>query len=199
MILNHLWGIYTHPKEEWQSIDKKHESYVYSLSHICIVALIPALVSYYASAHLGWSIGTGDVIKLSQQSALSLGIGMYFGLMAGVVALAIIMHELAKVFDSTPSYTQSLELAAYTATPLFMCGFAAFYPALWFVMIVGFFGVSYSIYLLYSGVPIMLHIPEDKGFIYSSAVVTGGLILLVVLMVSSVLLWSVIGDPVFTH
>ena len=199
MILNHLWGFYTHPKEEWQSIDQKHESYFYSLSHICIIALIPALVSYYASAHLGWSIGTGEVIKLGHQSALSLGVGMYFGLMAGVVALAIIVHELAKVFDSSPTYTQSLELAAYTATPLFMCGFAAFYPALWFVMMVGFVGVSYSIYLLYSGVPIMLHIPEDKGFIYSSSVVTAGLILLVVLMVSSILLWSVIGDPVFTH
>ncbi len=199
MILNHLWGFYAHPKEEWQAVDQKHESYFYSLSHICIVALIPAVLSYYASYHLGWSIGAGDVIKLGQQSAVSLAVGMYFGLMAGVVALAIIVHELAKVFDSNPTYTQSLELAAYTATPLFMCGFAAFYPALWFVMVVGFFGVSYSIYLLYSGVPIMLHIPEDKGFIYSSSVVTAGLILLVVLMVSSVILWSVIGDPVFTH
>ncbi len=197
MLLNHLWGIYTHPKEEWQSIDRKHESYAYSLSHIMIIALIPSLVSYYASAHLGWSIGAGDLIKLGNQSAISLGVGMYMGLMVGVFALAFIIHELAKVFDSNPTYTQSLEIAAYTATPLYMCGFAAFYPALWFVMMVGFVGVSYSIYLLYSGVPIMLHIPEDKGFIYSSAVVTAGLILLVVLMVSSILLWSVIGDPVF--
>lgn len=198
MILNHLWGIYTHPKEEWHAIDERHESYFYSLSHICIIALIPALMSYYSSAELGWSIGVGEVIKLGQQSAMSLAIGMYFGLMAGVVALAIIMHELAKVFDSNPTYTQSLELAAYTATPLFMCGFAAFYPALWFVMMIAFAGLSYSIYLLYSGVPIMLHVPEDKGFIYSSSVVTAGLILLIVLMVGSILLWSVIGDPVFT-
>lgn len=198
MILNHLWGIYTHPKEEWHAIDERHESYFYSLSHICIIALIPALMSYYSSAELGWSIGVGEVIKLGQQSAMSLAVGMYFGLMAGVVALAIIMHELAKVFDSNPTYTQSLELAAYTATPLFMCGFAAFYPALWFVMMIAFVGLSYSIYLLYSGVPIMLHIPEDKGFIYSSSVVTAGLILLIVLMVGSILLWSVIGDPVFT-
>jgi hypothetical protein len=199
VILNHLWGIYTHPKEEWHAIDRKHESYFYSLSHICIIALIPAIMSYYSAAHLGWSIGVGDIIKLGDRSALSLGIGMYFGLMVGVIALAIIMFELAKVFDSNPTFTQSLELAAYTATPLFMCGFAAFYPALWFVMMVAFIGVSYSIYLLYSGVPIMLHIPEDKGFIYSSAVVTAGLILLVILMVGSILLWSVIGDPVFIH
>lgn len=197
MILNHLWGIYAHPKEEWHSIDERHESYFYSLSHIAIISLIPCLTAYYASAHLGWSIGAGELIKLSQQSALMMSVGMYFGLMAGVVALAIIVHELAKIFDASPTYTQSLELAAYTATPLFMVGFAALYPALWFVMMVGFVGVSYSIYLLYSGVPILMHIPEDKGFIYSSSVVTSGLILLVILMVGSVIVWGLTGDPVY--
>lgn len=197
MILNHLWGIYTHPKEEWHVIDERHESYFYSLSHIAIVSLIPALVCYYASAHLGWSIGAGELIKMSKQSAMILSVGMYFGLIAGVVALAILIHELANVFDSSPTYTQSLELAAYTATPLFMVGFSAFYPALWFVMMVGFAGLAYSVYLLYSGVPILMHIPEDKGFIYSSSVVTCGLILLVILMVGSVIAWSFSGDPVF--
>ena len=198
MILNHLWGIYTHPREEWNSIDQRHESYFYALSHIALIALIPAIVSYYASAHLGWSIGAGDPIRLTQESAMVLSIGLYFGLMAGVVALAILIHELAKSFDSDPTYTQSLELAAYTATPLFMVGFAGLYPALWFVMIIGFVGIAYSVYLLYSGVPILMHIPEEKGFIYSSSVVTCGLILLVILMTGSVLAWGIMGGPVFT-
>lgn len=199
MILNHLWGIYTHPKEEWQTIDDRHESYVYALSHISIIALIPAIVGYYSAAHIGWSVGVGDVIKLTQQSALSMAIGMYFGLIAGVVALAILAHELAKAFDTHPTYTQSLELAAYTATPLFMVGFAALYPVLWFVMAVGLVGLSYSVYLLYSGVPIMMHIPEEKGFIYSSSVVTCGLVLLVILMTGSVILWGNGMGPVYTY
>ena len=198
MILNHLWGIYAHPKEEWHTIDERHESYFYALSHISIIALIPAIVGYYSAAHIGWSVGVGDVIKLTQQSALTMAVGMYFGLIAGVVALAILAHELAKAFDSFPTYTQSLELAAYTATPLFMVGFAALYPVLWFVMAVGLVGLSYSVYLLYSGVPIMMHIPEEKGFIYSSSVVTCGLVLLVILMTGSVILWGLGMGPVYT-
>jgi hypothetical protein len=199
MILNHLWGLYTHPKEEWHSIDDRHESYFSSLSHIAIIALIPALTSYYSSAHLGWSIGVGELIKLTQQSAMLMSIGMYFGLMVGVVVLAVLIHELAKVFDASPTYTQSLELAAYTATPLFMVGFASLYPVLWFVMLIGLVGLTYSIYLLYSGVPILMHIPEDKGFIYSSSVVTCGLILLVILMTGSVMLLSTGLGPVYTQ
>jgi hypothetical protein len=115
---------------------------------------------------------------------------MYCGLIFGVSALAMLVHELAKAFDVTPSYTQCLEIAGYTATPLFMAGFSAFYPELWFIMTVVLLGMTYSIYLLYSGVPIMLHIPEDKGFIFSSSVVTCGLVLMVILMVTSVILWS---------
>jgi hypothetical protein len=64
---------------------------------------------------------------------------------------------------------------------------------------VGLAGLTYSVYLLYTGVPIIMHIPEEKGFIYSSSVVTCGLILLVILMVGSVLLWSVGMGPMYTH
>jgi hypothetical protein len=162
MILNHLWGIYTHPREEWKDIDKKHENYGFALSHIAVISLIPAVVCYYASAYLGWSIGAGEVIKLTPQSALTVSVGMYFSLVAGVVILAMMMKELAKSFQVNPSYTQVLELAAYTATPLYMVGFAGLYPALWFVMMVGLVGLSYSVYLLYSGVPIMLQYLKKK-------------------------------------
>ncbi|MFC4699036.1 Yip1 family protein [Glaciecola siphonariae] len=193
MILNHLWGIYTAPKEEWQNIDRKHENYFYALSHILIIAMIPSAMAYYASAYLGWDIGAGvtaETIKLTQQSALSMAVAMYFGLVFGVIALAVLIHELAKSFEVYPNYTQSLEIAAYTATPLFMAGFSAFYPELWFIMSVVLVGISYSVYLLYTGVPIMLHIPEEKGFIFSSSVVTCGLVLMVILMAASVILWS---------
>ncbi|MBT4883127.1 MAG: DUF1282 family protein, partial [Glaciecola sp.] len=49
-------------------------------------------------------------------------------------------------------------------------------------------GIAYSVYLLYSGVPILMHIPEEKGFIYASTVVTCGMVLLSILMAMSVIL-----------
>ncbi len=158
-------------------------------------------MAFYASAYLGWDIGAGttsDTIRLTTNSALAMSIAMYFGLILGVIALAVLIHNLAKAFEAKPNYTQSLEIAAYTATPLFMAGFAAFYPQLWFIMSIVLLGLSYSIYLLYSGVPIMLHIPEEKGFIFSSSVVTCGLVLLVILMVGSVMLWSIGLGPEYT-
>ncbi len=198
MILNHIWGLYAHPKEEWQTIEKRHESLTYSLVHILVVALIPSICSYYAAAKIGWTIGAGDVIRISESSAIAMGIAMYAGLSVGVFALAYLIQWMAKTFDASPDFTQSLELAAYTATPLLMVGITTLYPVLWFVACAGILATCYSVYLLYSGVPIMMNIPEEKGFIYSSSVVTCGLVLLVGIMASTVILWSLGFGPVFT-
>ncbi|WP_445946063.1 Yip1 family protein [Shewanella sp.] len=195
MILNHLMGLYTHPKEEWHTIEKNHEAVKSSLSHVLLIALIPAICSYFATVHIGWNPGVGELLFLTSKSAMFMSVGMYFGLLGGVFALAYLAYWMAHTFDANPTYTQSLELAAYTATPLFMVGFAALYPVLWFIMLIGLIGVTYSVYLLYAGVPIIMNIPEEKGFIYASSVVTAGLVLLVALMGSSVILWSLGFGP----
>lgn len=199
MILNRIWGLYAHPKKEWQSIEKLNESSFYSLIHILTIALIPAVCGYYAAAHIGWIIGTGEPIMLTKSSALTMAITMYFALVAGVLALAYLIYWMAVTFDSKPSFTQSIELAAYTATPLLMIGITALYPVLWFVVVAGLCAVCYSVYLLYSGVPIMMNIPEEKGFIYSSSVVTCGLILMVSLLAATAMMWTMGFGPEHLH
>jgi hypothetical protein len=199
MILNHLWGLYAHPVEEWQTIDDRHESFKYSMSHILLIALVPAVCGYFSLAEIGWSVGVGDKLKMAQDAALMLSVGMYFALIGGVFMLGYMAHWMAKTFGSDPTYTQTLELAAYTATPLYMAGISALYPELWFVMMVAFVGLAYSVYLLYAGVPILMHIPEERGFIYASSVVTVGLILLVSIMALFAIFWSSGYAPAFTH
>lgn len=199
MILDHLWGLYAHPKNEWQQIDGHPETLGHTLAHVLFIALIPALCCYYATVFIGWEIGAGDPIKLTERSAMAMASSMYVALVSGVFALAWLALWMARTFGAEPSYNQTFELAAYAATPLMMVGFAALFPVLWFVALAGIAGVAYSIYLLYTGVPILMHIPEERGFIYASSLVTCGLVLLVCLMAGTVILWSWGLGPVFTH
>ncbi|GAA3535995.1 Yip1 family protein [Zobellella aerophila] len=199
MILNHIWGLYAHPKEEWHTIDHHHESLNYSLVHLLFIALIPSVCVFVSATMIGWDFGTSNTIMMTTQSALIMSVGMYFTLIAGVFALAYLTYWMAKTFGAKPSFTQSMELAAYTATPLFMTGLAVLYPSPVFLMLVGLAGVAYSVYLLYSGVPIIMHIPEERGFIYASSVVTCGLVLLVCIMVGSVIVWSWGLGPIYTQ
>lgn len=200
MILEHLWGIYTHPKQEWRSIGKRNEGLLRGcLSHVLITALLPSIFAYISTVHLGWDIGAGTTIYLTASSAIPMAIAMYFALICGVFALAYLTYWMSKTFGANPTMTQAIELAAYTATPLFMTSIGALYPHLWFLMIIGLIGITYSVYLLYTGVPILMKIPEERGFIYASSIVTAGLVLLVTIIASSVLLWSYGIGPEFTH
>ncbi|RUO78291.1 Yip1 family protein [Pseudidiomarina taiwanensis] len=190
MILNHIWGLYAHPLKEWKTIDERHESMPYALSHILLIALIPCAIAYYASVHIGWNIGARDTTFLTAESATMMAVAMYLGIIVGCFALGYLIHWMAKTFGAKPTFTQSFELAAYTATPAIMSGVGALYPELWFITMVFLAGIAYSVYLLYTGVPILMHIPEERGFIYASSVVTAGLIMLVVLMVTSAIIWT---------
>lgn len=190
MILNHILRLYTHQKEECHANERNNENLIYSIIHILVVALIPTICSYYASAYVGWTIGVGEPIKLNQGSAQLMAIFLYLALIFGVLILTYLILWMAKIFNSRASLIQSLELAAYASTPMLMVGIAALYPVLWFATLAGLAAICYSIYLLYSGVPIMMNIPEDKSFIYSSAVVTCGLVILTSLIALSAVMWS---------
>ena len=97
--------------EEWKTIDAKRESIVNSVTHILFVAILPCLAAAYASAKLGWSVGARDAIFLTQNSAITLGVAMYVGIIAATFALAYLVYWMAKTFGAQPSFTQSLELS----------------------------------------------------------------------------------------
>ena len=59
--------------------------------------------------------------------------------------------------------------------------------------------LGYTIFLFYSGVPAVMEIPQERGFLFSSAVMAFGLVALVALLAVSVLLWSSGFGPSFTY
>lgn len=191
MILNHLLGLYSHPKNESKSNQNQHESLVYSLIHILVVTLIPAICGYYATAHIGWTIGAGESIKTSPSNALLIAVVMYVVLVLAVLVLSYLIQYIAKKFNAKTNFAQSLELAVYSATPMLMVGIVSLFPVLWFVTLSGIAAVSYSVYLLYSGVPIMIDIPDEKSFIYSGSVIFCGLVLLAGIMAFITIMWSI--------
>ena len=89
-----------------------------------------------------------------------------------------------------PNPEKCVVLAAYTATPLFLVGIMGLYPTLWLDMLIGLVGVGYAIYLLYTGMPVVMQITKEQAFLLSSAVLTVGLVMLVGLLTVTVLLWG---------
>ncbi|TNF34731.1 MAG: DUF1282 domain-containing protein, partial [Gammaproteobacteria bacterium] len=64
------------------------------------------------------------------------------------------------------------------------------YPVLYIDILLGLVAVAASVYLLYIGIPIFMHIPKEEGFVYATWVVSLGLIMIIVFLGVSVFLFS---------
>lgn len=198
-MIHHVWGLFTHPDQEWQEIrgDKETISHMY-LSHVLILAAIPVVSAYIGTTQVGWSIGGGEAVRLTQSSALQMTVLSYLAMLAGIAVMGAFIHWMSRTYDARPSLTDSIVFAAYCATPLFIGGLAALYPNLWLAMAVGTAAVCYTAYLLYVGIPSFMNIPKDEGFMFSSSVLAVGLVVLVAMMAISVVLWGFGVGPVYT-
>jgi hypothetical protein len=94
---------------------------------------------------------------------------------------------------------RGITVAGITATPLFVSGLIGFYPVLSLALLVGIAAVSWSLYLLYLGIPIVENIPEERGFLFASAVVAVCLVILIAIMGASVILWDMGFAPEYTN
>lgn len=198
-MIHHVLGLFTHPEQEWKEIRGEEESISHMyFTHILILAAIPVISAYIGTSQVGWVVGDGSPVKLTEASALQLTIMTYLAMLVGIGIMGAFIHWMSRTYDSNPTITQCVVFAAYNATPLFIGGLAALYPNLWLSMLVGTAAICYTVYLLYVGIPVFMGIPEEEGFVYASSILAIGLVMLVSMIVMSVVLWGFGIGPVYT-
>jgi hypothetical protein len=197
-MITHVAGLFTHPVKEWKEIRDTNESigHLY-FAHILFLALIPPVSAYIGTTRIGWVVGSGAPTMLTESSALSMSILTYMTMLAGVAIMGAFIKWMALTYDSNPSYTRCTVFAAYTATPMFIAGLCMLYPSPVLIMLVGTIAVSYTAYLLYTGISIFMRIPKMEGFVFASSVLTAGLVLLVALMATTVVIWGMGFGPIY--
>ena len=200
MFIQHTIGLFTDPTSEWERIREHYKSSQRAgIGHIFILAAIPAIAGYIGTTQVGWRIGVGDPVKITGDSAIMIAIIFYMAMIVGTLTIGWVIHLLGKAYELEKPLPLCIALAAYTATPLFLIGVMEIYPVLWLNMMLGLPALAYTVYLLYSGLPIMMEIPAERGFLYSSAILAVGLIALVALLAMTALLWGMGLQPVFTN
>ncbi len=199
-MIQHTFGLLTRPSAQWKTISELPESSFRTLLlYPWIFALIPAVAWYYGTSQVGWSVGDhGDTVKLTVASARQICILFYFAMVACVSVIGYFIHWMSDTYGADSSVTKGIVIAGLTATPLFIAGAVGFYPVLWLDMLIGVAAVCWAVYLMYLGIPIVMDIPEERGFLFSSAVMGVSLVILICLMVGSVILWDFGAAPAFT-
>jgi hypothetical protein len=199
MLLSHVWGLFADPQREWKAIRKERCTVTRCYcSHVLILAAIPALAGFVGTAYIGWQIGAREPIRLTAASAAQIAVVYYFALLAAVFTVGKLIQWMSETYGARQALSQCVALAAYSATPLFLIGLMQLYPLLWLNLLIGLPALAYTVYLLYSGVPVMMGISKERGFLFASAVLAVGLVMLVGLLAATVILWNIGLGPAFT-
>ncbi len=194
----HVFQLFTNPKSGWESIHRHDYSIVgVLLGHTLLFALLPAISGYYGTSQVGWQIGTGEVVRMTAGSAGKIAVLYYLAMVFAVLTVGWMIHWMGKTYGADQPLSQCVALATFTVTPLFLVGIAQANPILWLNLVLGLPALAYTSYLFFTGVPVMMEIPEERGFLFSSAVMAFGLVALVSMMVVTVLLWGAGLAPSF--
>ena len=156
-------GLITRPREEWRIIAGEpsdtaslFKSYVMPMSAIPVVAGLIGLAIFarmFAAVPPGLSIGA-----LLVQGVVSYILGL-----AGVWAFGKIVQALAPRFGGTGEELPAMKLAAYSPTASWLAGAFAILPPLAVLTLLGL----YSLYILYTGVPVVARVPEDRTLVFT--------------------------------
>lgn len=201
MVLTHVVGLFTNPAREFEHIRDEDctvkECY---LSHVLILAAIPAIAGFIGATMIGWKPGPSSLTaaKLTMGSAVQLSIAAYCAALIGIYIVGRAVHWMADTYGiEDVKEGKCIAFVAYVATPMLFTGVLALFPSLWLYMLGLLAAIGYSTYLLYTGLPVVLNLPPDRGFFFSSAVLTVVLVVFVGILIATVVLWGFGIGPVF--
>jgi hypothetical protein len=164
-LLQRIKAILLTPQTEWPVIARTKGETSELLSHVAVLALIPALARLAGATLVGgyapiWPSLAGALVS-------------YLLAFAVVYVLALIVDVLAPVFAARRDFAAALMLTVYSMTPVWLAGIFLLVPGLSFLIILGLYGA----YLLWAGLPILMRAPPERALPYAAAVAACGLVI----------------------
>jgi hypothetical protein len=125
------------------------------------------------------NFGVVGSYRLPLQNIATIMVVDYVLSIVGVFALTMIISLLAPTFGGQKNDVQALKVAAYGSTPWFVAGVFHLIPQLALVRVL----VSlYTVYLVFSGVPIVMKPAKDQAMGYAIVAVLGAVVVALIVL-----------------
>jgi hypothetical protein len=177
-LIERVQSILLKPKQTWPVIAAEggDVASIYT-SYIVILAAIPAIASFIGLTVIGvGAFGVSYRVPI-MTGLVQMCVGYVLSLVM-VFVLALIVNALAPTFGGTKNQVQALKLVAYGTTASFVGGIFSLIPMLG---ILGLVAACYSIYLIYSGIAVLMRCPPEKAGVYTTVVIVCAIIAGIVL------------------
>ena len=177
-LIERVQSILLKPKETWPVIaaEPADAASIYR-SYVLILAAIPAIAGF-----IGWTLVGGGAFGMTMRLPIATGlVQMVIGYALSLVivyVLALIVDALAPTFGGTRDRIAALKVVAYGSTAGFVGGIFSLLPSL---ALLGLVAALYSIYLIYTGLPVLMRTPPGKAGAYTAVVIVCAIVAMIVL------------------
>ena len=145
--------------------------------YVVILAAIPAICAF-----IGWTLVGAGAFGVTYRLPIATGLAQlvvgYLLSLAMIYVLAVIVDALAPTFGGGKDRIAALKVVAYGSTAGFLGGVFSLLPSL---SMLGLLAAIYSIYLIYTGLPVLMRCPPEKAGAYTGVVVVCAILAMIVL------------------
>jgi hypothetical protein len=168
-LIQRVQDILLKPKETWPVIEQETGDVksIYK-EYLIYVAAIPAVAQL---------LGVGLFSLRFMAAGLVMAVIGYVLALAIVYGLALIANELAPTFGGTKNLLNAFKLMAYASTASYVGGIFHLIPALGTLALLA---ALYGIYLIYTGIPVLMKSPVDKAPAYTAVLIVCGIVAMLV-------------------
>jgi hypothetical protein len=167
-LLRRIKAILVSADAAWPAIAREEgDASALFVRYVAILASIPAMARFIGAALVGWY---APVLP-----SLAGALVIYLASFAIVYVLALIIDALGPRFGGQKNFAGALRLAVYSFTPVWLAGIFLLVPGLSFLVILGVYGI----YLLWTGLSVLMQVPAEKA-LPATAVVAGCALVMVV-------------------
>ncbi len=160
------------PSQEWSVIaTETHTVQGLFTNYVMVLAAIPVLAEFVGSSIIGYG---GARVPLAY--GISQLVAGYVLSLGTVFVLALVIDELAPLFEGQKNFAQAIKLSAFAPTAAWIAGAFKLIPWISILSILGL----YSLYLLYVGLPKLMRVPEENAPGYIAATIVAAIVLFVV-------------------
>lgn len=172
-LLQRVLDILMRPRETWLQINAEdgNPGRIY-LGYLVFLAAIPAVAGFIGYSLVGVGAFGISVRVPVVQGLVSMVVGYVLSL-AMVYVLALIANMLAPRFQAQQDMRSAFKLVAYASTAGMLGGVFSILPSL---AMLGLLAALYSVYLLYTGIPVLMKAPQEKAVGYTAALVVCGIL-----------------------
>lgn len=176
-LIQRVQDILLKPKDTWPVIaaEPGDTTSLYK-DYLIYLALIPAVCAFIGMSLIGFG-GFGLSMRVPILSGLVNMVVGYILSLVMVFMVGLIANALAPTFGGTKDPLSALKLIVYGSTAGFIGGVFSLIPAL---SILGLLTALYSVYLIFTGVPVLMKCPPEKAMPYTAVLVVCAIVAAVI-------------------